>query len=113
MTTTVTPQGFLMGAASLDPVSDEPHPTHRTRVALVVPTWNAGARWPRWIAGVKSQVRTAAHLALERAWATDFDLSVWVVDSHSSDHTCALSRSADFEVLSLGEQTFNHGGTRQ
>ena len=113
MTTTVTPQGFLMGAASLGPVSDEPHPTHRTRVALVVPTWNAGARWPRWIAGVKSQVRTAAHLALERSWAADFDLSVWVVDSHSSDHTCALSRSADFEVLSLGEQTFNHGGTRQ
>ncbi len=113
MTTTVTSQGFLLGEISLDAMSKSPHPKHQTRVALLVPTWNAGARWPAWIAGVKSQVLRAVPVGAEPRGRLGIDLSVWVVDSHSSDHTVALSRSAGFEVLSLGEQTFSHGGTRQ
>ena len=36
-----------------------------------------------------------------------------VVDSNSTDQTCAIAKQYGFEVLSLGVQTFNHGGTRE
>ena len=36
-----------------------------------------------------------------------------VVDSNSTDQTCSIAKQYGFEVLSLGKQTFNHGGTRE
>jgi len=69
------------------------------KVALVVPTYQAGAAWLDFIQTVVTQVGV--------------DLEVWVVDSNSKDETVYLAQTAGWNTLILGSQPFNHGGTRQ
>jgi rhamnosyltransferase len=68
------------------------------KVALCVPTLNAGASWARWLA----------------AWATQLARPhTLVIDSGSTDATPALASAAGIEVCSIPRTSFNHGGTRQ
>ena len=90
MTTPSTSLGFLHSTMSL-PLA--------ARVALVIPTFEAGPVWADFIQAVQSQVGV--------------DLSVWVVDSNSRDETLAQAQSAGWNTLSLGSRPFNHGGSRQ
>jgi len=69
------------------------------RVGLVIPTLNAGARWPDCLAALASQ-----SLTIERRL---------VVDSSSTDLTFAQAEAAGFEVIRIERSQFNHGGTRQ
>ncbi|MBV8465107.1 MAG: glycosyltransferase family 2 protein [Burkholderiales bacterium] len=69
------------------------------RLGLVVPTLNAGASWPDWIAALKCQSRQPDR--------------VLVIDSSSDDGTDRLAIEAGLEVLRIDMQAFDHGGTRQ
>lgn len=69
------------------------------RLALVVPTLNAGRGWLDCLAGVAAQSCRPDRLL--------------VIDSSSSDDTIGHARSAGFEVVQIDRKDFNHGGTRQ
>lgn len=69
-----------------------------TRVALCVPTLNAGALWTGWLAAWSAQLIRPPTLA---------------IDSSSTDATPALAAAAGMRVHSIPRATFNHGGTRQ
>ena len=69
------------------------------RVGLVVPTLNAGEKWPAWIAAVAEQ-----NYPLQRKL---------VIDSSSTDGTVELAQDQGFEVLTIFRAEFNHGATRQ
>jgi rhamnosyltransferase len=70
-----------------------------SKVGLVVPTLNAGARWTHCLYAIKSQSLQPHRLL--------------VVDSASTDRTTELAQSAGFEVVRINRSQFNHGGTRQ
>jgi rhamnosyltransferase len=70
-----------------------------SKVGLVIPTLNAGARWPLCLDAIKSQSFQPQRLL--------------VVDSASTDRTTALAQTAGFEVVRIDRSQFNHGGTRQ
>lgn len=69
-----------------------------TRVALCVPTLNAGTLWTDWLAAWSAQLIRPPTLA---------------IDSSSTDATPALAAAAGLLVHSIPRATFNHGGTRQ
>lgn len=69
------------------------------RIAVVVPTFNAGALWGAWLAAMKRQ--------------TCVPDVVLVIDSGSSDDTVLLARQHGFTVREIEQRYFDHGGTRQ
>ncbi|HEY0666333.1 MAG TPA: glycosyltransferase family 2 protein [Gallionella sp.] len=72
--------------------------TDINRVALCVPTLNAGATWNGWLSAWSAQsVRPPA----------------LVIDSGSTDATPSLAAAAGLQVHSIPRASFNHGGTRQ
>ena len=68
------------------------------RLAVVVPTLNAGGRWDE--------------IAQRIAVQTD-PAQVLVIDSGSEDRTNTVSHASGFSVKSIPKSEFNHGGTRQ
>jgi rhamnosyltransferase len=81
------------------------------RVAVIVPTFNAGKDWAQFILALKSQI-----FSLEGETScikNPVALEVTIVDSSSSDDTALLAKDAGFEVLVIDKKTFDHGGTRQ
>ncbi len=66
-------------------------------IALCVPTLNAGASWPRWI---------------ERVAPLLDDVTLYVVDSSSTDNTAELARVAGARVRVIERDEFSHGKTR-
>lgn len=70
-----------------------------TKVALIVPTLNAGKLWEIWLQAFERQTRKPDYRLL--------------IDSSSSDDTPALARAHGFDVRSIAKSEFNHGGTRQ
>ena len=69
------------------------------KVAIIVPTLNAGTTWKGWIS------------ALLATGVNTHD--VYVIDSGSTDNTIQLAIKAEFNVRQIEPGTFNHGGTRQ
>ncbi|WP_269533734.1 glycosyltransferase family 2 protein [Chitinimonas sp. BJYL2] len=69
------------------------------RVGLLVPTLNAGSRWPAWIHALSIQTRQPDR--------------VLVIDSASTDNTLTLARAAGYETHLISRTDFDHGGTRQ
>lgn len=69
------------------------------KFGIVVPTLNAGAPWSAWIEALQSQTISPE--------------AVVVIDSSSNDQTRDLAQQADFHVLQIKRQDFDHGGTRQ
>ncbi|MEA3208867.1 MAG: hypothetical protein QOE70_1924 [Chthoniobacter sp.] len=69
------------------------------RIALIIPTYNAGGFWRKVLAGIAGQ-----GLQPERKL---------VIDSNSRDETAALAREAGFDVLGIDQRDFDQGGTRQ
>jgi rhamnosyltransferase len=70
-----------------------------SKVGLVIPTLNAGARWIHCLDAIKSQSFQSQRLL--------------VVDSASTDGTTDLAQSAGFEIVRINRSQFSHGGTRQ
>jgi rhamnosyltransferase len=68
------------------------------KVALCVPTLNAGEQWAHWLAAWSAQLLRPPGLA---------------IDSASTDATPALAAAAGLRVCSISRASFNHGGTRQ
>ena len=93
MTAPSTSLGFLHSTPN------DPQVARVSEVSLVVPTYEAGAKWPDFIKAVQTQA--------------GIDLRVWVVDSNSRDETLARAQSVGWNTLSLGSRPFDHGGTRQ
>lgn len=69
------------------------------KVAIIVPTLNAGSQWSGWIN------------ALAKAGVDTGD--VYVVDSGSSDSTVQQAERQGYDVTRIEPERFNHGGTRQ
>jgi len=69
------------------------------KVAIAVPTLNAGLLWSDWI-----QALLATGVAIN---------DIYIIDSGSVDNTVNQSRDAGFNVIEIKPGTFNHGGTRQ
>lgn len=65
---------------------------------LIIPTYNAGTFWQKWISSYQSQNQKAA--------------KVVVIDSSSTDNTTKLAQQAGFFVHKIAKSDFNHGGTR-
>jgi rhamnosyltransferase len=70
-----------------------------SKVGLVIPTLNAGARWILCLDAIKRQSLQPHRLL--------------VVDSASTDRTTEFAQSAGFEIVRINRSEFNHGGTRQ
>jgi rhamnosyltransferase len=69
------------------------------KVALLIPTLNAGKEWLNTLDSIKSQV---------------FEIGTKIIiDSGSSDDTVSLARQFGFEVVEIKKTEFNHGKTRQ
>jgi rhamnosyltransferase len=66
---------------------------------LVIPTCNASSHWDELSGGILAQSRTPDQ--------------VLIIDSSSSDNTVERARAAGFDVVRIGREAFNHGGTRQ
>lgn len=71
----------------------------KLKVALIIPTLNAGKRWSACLEAIARQSRRPDRLL--------------VIDSASTDQTTTLARLAGFEVIDIKRSAFNHGGTRQ
>ena len=71
----------------------------KPRVAVIVPTLNAGERWKDWLSVFARQTRRPDYLLL--------------IDSTSADDTVALARAHGFDIHTIAKSDFNHGGTRQ
>lgn len=69
------------------------------KVAVIVPTLNAGSLWRDWISALLVTGTNAA--------------DVYVVDSGSTDDTVLLAHEAGFNVSAIELGAFNHGATRQ
>ncbi len=69
------------------------------RVAVVIPTLNAGAYLPALLPSLAEQ-------GLRRE-------QFLVIDSESSDDSCDAFRAFGATVVGIDRSTFNHGGTRQ
>lgn len=80
------------------------------RVAVIVPTFNAGKHWADFILALKSQSLSSE---IDTSIKAPLGMDVTIVDSSSTDDTVALARAAGFEVLVIDKQSFDHGGTRQ
>ncbi len=70
-----------------------------TKVALIVPTLNAGKLWGTWLQAFERQSRKPEFLLL--------------IDSSSSDDTLVMARAHGFATHVITKSEFNHGGTRQ
>ncbi|HLP97416.1 MAG TPA: glycosyltransferase [Sideroxyarcus sp.] len=68
------------------------------KVALCVPTLNAGESWLHWLAAWSAQLTRPHTLA---------------IDSGSADATAVLAAEAGLTVHGIPRAAFNHGGTRQ
>ena len=69
------------------------------KIAIVVPTLNAGKKWDAWIASVKNQLYQIN--------------KVLVIDSDSTDGTREKAIEAGFDVIKINRTEFGHGITRQ
>ncbi len=70
-------------------------------VSVVIPTWNAGARYRELLAALERQDKSAF---------ASYELVV--IDSGSSDGTREASEQAGARVTVIPQKEFNHGGTR-
>lgn len=69
------------------------------KVSLLIPTYNAGAKWPSVLEGVGKQ-------------SISFSEKI-IIDSGSSDHTIELAKKYGFRILKITKKEFNHGYARQ
>jgi rhamnosyltransferase len=69
------------------------------KIALIVPTLNAGHIWKEWIEALRQQTLKA-----------DVEL---IIDSDSNDETVQQAESAKIAVHKIKRVDFNHGATRQ
>lgn len=69
------------------------------KLALLVPTFNAGTDWQKVLDSINSQ-------------NIKFDYKT-IVDSGSTDNTVNLALKFGFKVISIDKSEFNHGATRQ
>ena len=71
------------------------------KIAVIVPTLNAGELWKTWIVQFQKQ-----NIKLQQ---------IIIIDSESDDETCRLTQQADpaWEIVSVSRDHFNHGATRQ
>ncbi|GAB3932113.1 glycosyltransferase family 2 protein [Mucilaginibacter myungsuensis] len=67
--------------------------------ALLIPTYNAGKKWPEVLASIDKQIALISRKI--------------IIDSGSKDNTVALAKAHGFEVFRTTSSQFNHGGTRQ
>ncbi|HEY5057007.1 MAG TPA: glycosyltransferase [Acidobacteriaceae bacterium] len=74
-------------------------PADLARVAVIVPTCNAGSHWSAFSAALRSQAIPPGQVLL--------------VDSASDDGTYELAQAEGFQVHRIERREFNHGGTRQ
>ena len=82
---------------SASAITNEPR-----RIALVIPTWNGGARFEALLDS----------LAQQELGADDDAFQLVVFDSGSTDGTLEAARRAGALVESIDQSTFNHGRTR-
>ncbi|MDH2997298.1 rhamnosyltransferase [Pasteurellaceae bacterium LFhippo2] len=68
------------------------------KLTLIVPTYNAGPLWQKWITAYQQQSIQADE--------------VIVIDSSSQDQTLELAKQAGFTTYLIPSAEFNHGGTR-
>ena len=68
------------------------------KITLIVPTYNAGSLWQKWIEAYQHQSLKAEQ--------------VIIIDSSSTDQTAILAEQAGFFVHTIAKCDFNHGGTR-
>lgn len=71
----------------------------RTRVAVVIPTCNAGKFWTSLSNGLRLQRLPSSQ--------------VLILDSSSDDRTRELAEADGYQVFRIDRPEFNHGGTRQ
>lgn len=73
--------------------------TTQLKASLLIPTYNAGERWPDVLQSIAMQ---------------DFQFHrIIIVDSGSKDNTVMLAKQYNFEVITIPQSQFNHGATRQ
>lgn len=68
------------------------------KVTVIIPTYNAGSLWQKWIEAYQNQSLKADQ--------------VIVIDSSSTDQTAVLAEQAGFFVKKIAKSEFNHGKTR-
>jgi len=69
------------------------------KVALLVPTLNAGMLWEEFLESVENQT-------------AQIDKKI-IIDSGSNDHTVELAKKHGFQILTINKDRFDHGYARQ
>jgi rhamnosyltransferase len=69
------------------------------KVSLLIPTYNAGAKWQQVLDGIGAQT-------------ISFTEKI-IIDSGSADHTRELAKEYGFDVINISKSDFNHGYARQ
>ncbi|HWD88584.1 MAG TPA: glycosyltransferase family 2 protein [Mucilaginibacter sp.] len=69
------------------------------KVSLLIPTYNAGAKWPQVLDGISAQT-------------IPFTEKI-IIDSGSADHTRELAKGHGFDIINIPKNDFNHGYARQ
>jgi len=69
------------------------------KVSLLIPTYNAGQRWPDVLEGVAKQTVPFAEKI--------------IIDSGSQDNTTSLAKEHGFDIIQIAKEDFNHGYARQ
>jgi rhamnosyltransferase len=75
------------------------HVLDRSRVAVVIPTYNAAKLWAGLRDGLKAQGLPSGQIL--------------IVDSSSDDGTRELALAEGYKVFQIDQLDFNHGGTRK
>lgn len=68
------------------------------KIALCVPTLNAGDSWKKWLTALKSQSQKVDE--------------VLIIDSSSDDDTVKLAAQCNYKCVQIKRSEFDHGGTR-
>ncbi|MEO6524913.1 MAG: glycosyltransferase family 2 protein [Mucilaginibacter sp.] len=69
------------------------------KIAVYIPTLNAGIDWPLLLESISTQNISIAHKA--------------IIDSGSIDNTIDTAKQYGFEIIQINKNEFNHGATRQ
>jgi rhamnosyltransferase len=75
------------------------HTQNKFKVSLLIPTFNAGNKWEQALKSINDQ-------------QFSFYQKI-IVDSGSKDNTVDLAQAYGFDVITIPQQQFNHGATRQ
>ncbi len=97
--TTAALQKMLADSYKISPVPGCRPAAVTSKISVIVPTKNGGKQLQNLLAGIKTQERVG-------------EVEIIVIDSESTDDSVRFAQEAGARVITVSQQEFNHGMTR-